>query len=120
MRRFASTLVITLLAVAMPTRGEALTLSEWEQTGQAVREGYVLAIMEYMGTFVDSDDQSSIDSAIAYQKCFHENKFNSTSAAKLVGRYILMNPKASTVPMLVNVVSALGEACSGYFPKGKN
>ena len=119
MRRFARALFITLLAAAMPTRSEAFSVSEWEQVRQEFREGYVLAVMEFVSIFASAEDQSKIETAIAYQKCFRENKFNSTSATKLVDRYILRNTDASTQPMIVNVTTAFSEACKGYFPEGK-
>ena len=110
------TALIFLLTFAFPTSSYALTLSEWEHQGADWKQAYVFAIMEAISSLADSDSPHSMARAKGYRACFTENKFNSESGTKLVGRYILMNPSSSSEAMIATVAKAMKEACGRYLP----
>jgi hypothetical protein len=104
-------IAIVFALLTLSTTAKAVTLSEYLEAGEAWKSGYVFGILESQVLLYDEHDEKR---PAALMKCATENKINSDEAVRIVGRYILRQPDASTVPMVANVLRAFNEACAEY------
>lgn len=107
-------LTVLLLTVSNAYSALALSTSEYLSAEEQFKAGYVFGMMEALTLIADSDPaQNQHD--IKLLQCFLENKINSTEGVRIIGRYILRTPDASTTPMVSVVIKAFNEACDRYF-----
>jgi hypothetical protein len=101
-----------LVVSSFAVEARALSVSEYLDSEENFKIGYIFAMMEALTLFSDSlgDDQHSLK----LMKCFLENKINSKEAKRIVGRHILRTPDASTTPMALVVLNSFNETCKAY------
>ncbi len=100
--------------VSSAHRAMALTTSEYLNADEQFKGGYVFGLMESLTMIADHSATGDQHSGQLLQ-CFLENKINSTEGVRIVGRYILRTPNASTTPMIAVVIKAFNESCDRYF-----
>ncbi len=91
----------------------ALTASEYSSSDESFKEGYVFGMMEAL-TQIAYNNPNSDQHSLKLLKCFLDNKINSVEGVRIVGRYILRTPDASTTLMVGVVTKAFNEACDRY------
>jgi hypothetical protein len=80
--------------LAMSASANAMTYSEWNNSSQELRAGYVWGIAESLFTF--ASDEEGATRARAYHKCFVENQINSDTALSIVNAHLFRTPDAAT------------------------
>jgi hypothetical protein len=107
-------LAVFLLIICNVNNAMALSASEYASADEQFKAGYVFGMMEALTQIADSDPvQNQHD--IKMLQCFLENKIDSAEGVRIVSRYILRTPDASTTPMVGVVIKAFNEACDRYF-----
>jgi len=106
----AAAISVASLCYAEPTD---FTYSDWQQTSEQWKRGYVYAVMNFQTQIKQNTSKEHMRMLMGYRACIN-GKLTDAAFVTAMDNYIIRHPEAMTLPIIGVALNTLLEICSPY------